>query len=306
MRKKIFILGGTGFIGSELLNVLREHKEDYEVFLLGHRNVPFRELEDFNLYLGSLESFDLSLLEKIRPDIIIHMARIPGKKKLGRLLSAKKGARANQRIINSLKEKNLSPHIFYVSGTLVYGDCGDELADESNPISPTAFAKEYIIAEKPWMESLEDKSLPITILRPPWILGHKSWFRHFHLNFISKYGSVPVFGSGDNWMSILDVRDCAGLIFHALNNATTNNYYNLGIPGYFIKQTEFAKTLAQLTNLDMIKLPKQKVVKMFDKTIYEAFSFSLKSNSIHGKFLNSYSFEYPDLKTMLVKNLPST
>ena len=42
-------------------------------------------------------------------------------------------------------------------------------------------------------------------------------FIHF-VNTSKKYGFVPVYGNGENWMSLIDVEDCAGLIINIIKN----------------------------------------------------------------------------------------
>lgn len=76
--KKIFITGGTGFVGSNLVRKLL--KEGAEVFALARKNSDFSNLEDvlggIRICYGSLS--DAAGLEnifrKIRPQVIYHLA----------------------------------------------------------------------------------------------------------------------------------------------------------------------------------------------------------------------------------------
>ncbi len=304
-RTKVFVLGGTGFIGSALMKKFSQELDKYEVWALIHRNVNFRNLECFNTYTGDLQSFDLGLLDKFQPDHIIHMARMSGKGVKGRQKSAQKGAIANKRIIDHLKTMANKPTVHYVSGTLVYGDCGQKTVNEDSPINPTGFAKEYIEAEKPWMEILENGSLPVIMYRPPWIMGANSWFKNFFLNYMWKFKKVPMLGEGENWMTIIDVVDCAGLILHGLEHGKPGNYYNLAIPDYHLKHKDFAKTISELTGYPVDPLSREQIIQKFDETIYEAFTFSVKSISKHKGFFQSYNFEYPNIVPMIEKNTAS-
>lgn len=301
-RTKVFVLGGTGFIGSALMNKFSQQLDKYEVWALIHRNVNFRELECFNTFTGDLQSFDLTLLDRFQPDHIVHMARMSGKGAKGREKSAKKGARANKRLIEHLLTMHKKPVVHYVSGTLVYGDCGEKLVDEDSSINPTGFAKEYIEAERPWMECIERGTLPVSMLRPPWIMGTNSWFKTFFLNYMWKFKKVPLLGDGENWMTIIDVEDCAGLIIHTMENGKPGNYYNLGIPNNYHKHKDFANKVSEITGLPLDPLSKEQIIEKFDETIYEAFTFSVKSSSKHSELLDSYTFEYPTIESMIQKN----
>jgi nucleoside-diphosphate-sugar epimerase len=276
-----------------------------DLMMLIHRMGRLRDLEQINTHTGSLGSFDLSLLDQFMPDTIIHMARMSGRGRIGRYLAALLGARANTRIINHLKRKPSKPHIIYVSGTLVYGDCGKVPADEEMPIHPTAFAREYIKAEKPWMAALRKGEIPVTILRPPWIIGKGSWFAGFYLNSIRDHRVVPLFGDGQNLMSLIDVEDCAGLIALAVRNSEPGRYYNLFVPGACITQLEFTERLAKCTGTEIRKLSGSEVKTRYGESIWEAFTFSNISSTKHPKFLAGYTFKYPSIDEMISNNLPA-
>lgn len=303
MKRKILLLGGTGFIGSELLNILNQHSETNDVALLAHHNVPYRRLEQQNLYVGDLRSFDLEVIRAFNPDVIVHMARLRGKGRLGRWLSARQGARANERIIRYLIKNRLKPHVFYVSGTLVYGDCGEHLVTEDFPHRPTAYAREYIQAEKPWMKALEKNTLPVSILCPPWIMGDRSWFSSFYLRSMIDHGTIPQFGDGKNWMSLLDVEDCAGLIYHALTRAKPGRYYNLGQPDNHVQLKDFVGELSRVTGLPTRQFSKGEILSVYGKTIWQAFTFSLKTSTLYPDLVQSYHFKYPDLSSVILHNL---
>jgi nucleoside-diphosphate-sugar epimerase len=304
-RKRIFLLGGTGFIGAVLTRQLSANRQLNDLMMLIHRRAHVRDLEQINTNTGDLGSFDLSLLDQFRPDTIVHLARKSGRGSIGRCLSAWGGARANNRIINHLGRMPARPHTIYVSGTLVYGDCGNVPVDEETPIHPIAFAREYIKAEEPWMAALREGVIPVTILRPPWIIGRGSWFASFYLNSIRDQRTVPLFGSGQNLMSLIDVEDCAGLIAHAVRNSEPGKCYNLFVPGACITQLEFAERLAACTQTEIRRLSVPEIRGRFGRAAVEAFTFSAVSATRHPEFLAGYHFKYPAIDAMIRNNLPA-
>lgn len=304
-RVRVFLLGGTGFIGSVLTKQMSASRQTYDLMMLLHRTAPFRELEQINTNTGSLGSFDLSLLDRFRPDSIVHLARMSGRGRLGRFLAARSGARANRRLVSHLKGQANRPHVIYVSGTLVYGDCGESPVDENHPINPIAFAREYIKAEEPWMTELERGELPVSILRPPWIMGPGSWFAGFYLKSIRQHGVVPLFGDGSNLMSLLDVEDCAGLIAHAVKQAQPDNCYNLFAPGACLTQLEFARKLAHTTGAEIRPINVSEIRRRYGQTVLEAFTFSNNCATKHPEFIAGYKFQYPTVDEMIRNNLPA-
>ena len=304
-RKRVFLLGGTGFIGSALTKQLSATQQMHDLMMLIHRKAPFKDLEQVNVNSGSLGSFDLSMLDQFRPETIIHLARMNGGGKWGRYWAATKGAWANARIVRHLGQQPTKPHVIYVSGTLVYGDCGATPVDEARPINPIAFAREYIKAEEPWMAALNKGTIPVTILRPPWIIGRSSWFLGFYLRNIIKHRMIPLFGKGANLMSLLDVEDCAGLIRHAVWYAEPGRCYNLFAPGACITQLEFAERLSAMTGAEVRKFEAQEIRRRYGQTMVEAFTFSNNSMTQYPEFISGYNFKYPSVEAMIRNNVSS-
>ena len=304
-RKRIFLLGGTGFIGSVLTGQLAAKRPINELMMLIHRRARMRDLEQINTQSGSLGSFALSLLDQFRPDTVIHLARMSGPGKAGRYLAALRGAKANRRIIQHLQGQTPRPHMIYVSGTLVYGDCGDSPVDEGRPLRPIAFAREYIKAEQPWMAAQREGALPVTILRPPWIMGQGSWFAEFYLASIRQHRMVPLFGDGHNLMSLIDVEDCAGLIAHAVRQAAPGKCYNIFAPGACLTQLAFAEKLAQLTRAGIRNISTAEMRRRYGQAALEAFTFSNISATRHPEFLSGYDFRFRSIDEIIRHNLPA-
>jgi nucleoside-diphosphate-sugar epimerase len=303
-RKKIFLLGGTGFIGAALTRQLSADRDLNELMMLLHRRARLQDLEQINTHTGSLQTFELSLLDQFRPDTVIHLARMTGRGRIGRFMAAWRGARANRRIVNHLSRHGLKPHVIYISGSLVYGNCGDVPVNEDHPLHPIAFAREYIKAEEPWMNILREGDIPVTILRPPWIIGKGSWFANFYLRNIINHGEVPLFGDGQNLMSLIDVEDCAGMISHAVRNSVPGRSYNLYVPGACITQLEFVEKLAQCTRAKIRKLDFSEVDRQYGRAVAEAFTFSQVVSTKYPEFLSGYNIKYPTTDAMIGHNLP--
>lgn len=299
---RVLLLGGTGFIGSAVLAQLRVRR-DLRLMVLGHSTVNYRELEDVNLVVGSLSTFDLSWIDIFEPDTIIHLVRISGRRALSRRLAAARGRAANHRLIAKLRTLTTPPRVLYISGTLVYGDRGEEWADETSLICPTAYARQYIAAERPWMTEQDRGELPVTMVRPPWVVGPASWFKAHYAQVLARRGLVPCYGDGANWMTFIDVEDCAGLILHLAERAPPGSCYNLLAPGQHARQRDFASLLATHTGMPVSFLSCREMAARLERSAAQALTTSLRVRTVHTAVLGLYSFKHPTWEVFVKKHL---
>jgi nucleoside-diphosphate-sugar epimerase len=299
--KRVLLLGGTGFIGSYVLNRLRA-RGDVRTLVLAHRNVDYRSLEDVDLVVDSLTRWDLSWIEIFQPDTIIHVARLGGAGRLGRAWASRRGWRANQRLVDWLVSHAPDTRVVYVSGTLVYGDRGDADVDEASALDPIAFAREYIRAERPWMDAQQSGTLPVTIVRPPWVVGPGSWLEAHYVRPARENGGVPLYGGGDNWMTLLDVEDCAGAIVHLAEQDQLPETVNLLAPDQWTRQRDFAQALARLlgSSVRPVSVPGRRLLR--DRAIGEALTFSLRATTRHPSVLDGYVWKAPSWPEMLARH----
>ena len=274
------------------------------MMVLGHRNVDYRALEDVDLVVDDLTRFDLSWIERFEPDTIIHLARLRGRGRLGRSFAAHRGRRANKRLITWLCERAPDVRVLYVSGTLVYGDQGELDVDERTPLNPIAYAREYFRAEEPWVDAQREGLLPITIVRPPWIVGSGSWFYHFYVFPAQNEGEVLLYGSGQNWMSFLDVNDCAGSILNVAERSEPGKVFNLFAPGQTVRQVEFVSALSDAMGVGVRQIDGDEFGRRLDRATWDALTFSLKASTNHEEVGCGYQFRVPFWRDMIAHHLP--
>lgn len=297
-KKNVWVLGGTGFIGKVLVNQLADNPR-YLLNLLVHKSVSFRNLEPFNVFTGSLVDFDLAWMNKYPPDIIFHLARLGGSNFLTRSLAAQRGAKANSRLINFLTTLKKPPVVVYVSGSLMYGNqTFGKWADETTALSPVSYAKYYVAGEKPWMEAQQKGLLDIRFARPGWIVGNNSWFRIYYWNYYLQTGKVPLFGDGQQFMSLIHVDDCAGQILNLAEHGTQNQNLNI-FAGAPVTQREFSGLMASLLHTEVDNIPVKKITQKLGKTITEALISSIPLRTKYPELANQYNQVYPHPEGML-------
>lgn len=287
----VLVLGGTGFIGAALVKELLD-SDSYRVSVLVNKSAPYRSFEDCNLIPGQLQTIDLASLKHDPPERIFHLARMAGRSTSGRNKSAQLGKKANARLLKEAEELFPSCKWLYVSGSLMYGNHGDETVFESTAHNPIAYAKEYSIAEQPFVQSLNKGH--VMMVHPPWIVGRASWFKHFYLQQSTLKNCIPKYGSGKEWMNLIHLKDCAGMIRHYAENAEFGKAYNLFGPEAITADA----FLEKLSN--RLSLP----IKEFDfaelePASAEALASSIRLGTLYPELKSSYTLKYPSVDDIL-------
>lgn len=296
MSKHIWVLGGSGFLGRAVIKELTQR---------GHRvSGLYRKTilpEGVKAVSGNISSFPWATLEEDMPDAIIHLARIPGRRKISRFLAGLRGKRASNRLLGWIRSLANPPHIIFVSGTLVYGNQFGGIATEDTPLNPIAFQRDYFKAEMPFLEMLESKTLPVSIVRPPWIIGPGSWFSQFYYTSAKKSGSITQFGDGKNLMSLIHVQDCASQIVDITEQSDFGQVYNLcSCPP--ISHEQFLQLTARETGAKIELMSSIDLRKKYGKTVWEALTFSRHVKSTKSAVLehtNSYPLAEEAIKSVV-------
>ena len=290
--KNAFVLGGSGYIGQYLVNNLLRNR--IAVTTLVHRTPPAAASPLLTSVPCSLTDYDWSTLPAAT-DVIFHAARFAGKDRKSRLRAAQKNRHANQQLVAYLKTLDAPPLLVFVSGTLVYGSHGTTLVDEHTAPNPISFQREYFIAEKPILQALESKEIPVIIARPSWVYGPGSWLKAFFLQPAKSKNHVPQYGKGTNLMAFIHVQDVDGMLLHLSQEGKPGNIYNLSTQPA-IAQKEFSELLSRITDAPVRKKPVWWLHLRYEKALVEAFTFSLNLTTKYPAAFQSYTPRYPDLK----------
>jgi nucleoside-diphosphate-sugar epimerase len=243
---------------------------------------------------GSLDSFPWHALERDPPDVVFHLARIPGRGGMRGALTRVRNRRANARLVRALASWARPPLVIFVGGTLAYGSHGETPVTEHTPLAPTSFSRDYHRAEVPWLRALRDHDVGVIVARPAWVLGAGAWFEAYYRRFIQSERAVPLYGPGDNWMSLVHVDDCAGQLEHAARHALPMSVVNV-FTGPPLRQAELAERLARLTSLPIRRVPLDDLERRCGRAVVEAFTFSARIGTVHQALHGAYRIEHQDL-----------
>ena len=247
---------------------------------------------------GSLDGFAWHSLERDPPDVVFHLARIPGRGGLRGALTRLRNRRANTRLVRALSAWARPPLVVFVGGTLAYGSHGDDPVTEETPITPTSFSRDYHRAEGPWLRAWHHSDVPVIVARPAWVLGSGSWFQAYYRRFMAAERAVPLYGPGDNWMSLVQVDDCAGLLEHAARRALPMSAVNV-FTWPPLRQRDLAERLAGLAALPVRRVSLDDMEQRYGRAVVEAFTFSARIGTVHEALHRSYHPAHPNLDAEL-------
>lgn len=299
--KHALVLGGSGFLGAPL--VRRLCAAGVRTTCLLHRS-PL-SVAAAGVVRGSVDRFPWRTLEEDPPDVIFHLARIAGRGGIRGVVTRVRNRVANERLLLALATWARPPLVVYVGGTLAYGSHGEEAVTEQTPLAPTSFSRDYHHAELPWLRAQRENDAPVIVARPAWVLGPGAWFEAFYLRFLRAERAVPLYGPGDNWMSLVHVEDCAGLLEHTARRALPMSVVNV-FAAPPLRQAELAERLARLAALPIRHVPLDDLERRFGRAVREAFAFSARVGTVHQALHDRYRVEHQDLDGDLSALLRST
>lgn len=231
MKKTVFITGGSGFLGINLIRHLL--KKDFNV--VSYDIVPFdyKDCKDKITHIvGDIR--DKKLLEKSMKgaDFVVHAAAaLPLYSKEDIYSTDIEGTR---NVVNS-SLKNKVSRLIHISSTAVYGVPDHHpLYEDDKLIGVGAYGEAKIVAEEICLKAREE-GLITTIIRPKSFVG-KERLGVFALLYDWAHDGhgFPMIGDGENRYQLLDVEDLCDAIYLCITLPKNNvsDTFNIGAKKY--------------------------------------------------------------------------
>lgn len=238
--EKVFVIGGTGFIGSHLIPAL--NKENYEVHVLVRNEEKAKRLPSFcKTVLGDPTKKGEWQKYLNEVDVVINLAgqNIFGKwnEEYKRLILESR-VKSTENVVDSLKEKTL---LINASAIGYYGDKGDELVTEDSLPGNDFLAKTCIEWERKASEA-KKKEGKVIITRFGIVLGKGGMLSKILPVF--KWGLGGTLGRGNQWFSWIHIEDLVSAILFLIKTKK-EGIYNLVSPKP-VTNKEFTKTLGKI------------------------------------------------------------
>jgi dihydroflavonol-4-reductase len=200
---RALVTGGTGFIGSHLINHLLDDK-DAEIYALVRNLKNLKWLNGLDVHflngdLFSIPSFPTNI------DYVFHIAGITKARRLADYYTVNQHGTAS--LFQALRDQNLSlKKIFFLSSTAAAGPSldGNPVKEEDEPHPVTAYGQSKLFGEREALKFKED--FPLVIIRVGAVYGPRD--RDFLSYFKSiKKGILLSQASQESWYHLCYIKD---------------------------------------------------------------------------------------------------
>jgi len=220
---KVFVTGGTGFIGYHLLDAMLTRNWRVKSLARPTSNIPEEYKDQVEFVIGDLlepESLQ-GLMDDV--DLIIHMAGLIKATTFASFKSV--NTQGTKNILEAAESSTGSdPKFIFLSSMSAAGPSKDKTAikEDITPQPVSWYGKSKLLAE----ERVKKSELDHIIIRPAAVYGPGD--RESLIFFqLAKYHIIPKIGGSKHYLSLIHVRDLVDLILKAVTNKEAyNQIYN--------------------------------------------------------------------------------
>jgi nucleoside-diphosphate-sugar epimerase len=253
---KVFVTGGTGFIGGRMVAKLRERGDEVVALV---RNPE--KAADLKRVGAELVKGDLTTVDAIRRgvegcDACVHGAAIykVGIPKSQHEEMFETNVRGTERVLDAATQAGV-PKILYVSTINVFGNTGGEIVDESYERPGDDFLSYYDRTKYEAHQVALDriaKGAPVVMVQPGGVYGPNDHSEIGNLIDQFRSGKLPMQPFPETGFNLVHVDDVADGCILALDNGQVGESYVLGG-----EITNFRGLIEKVAQIDGKKAPKR-------------------------------------------------
>jgi len=231
----VLVIGGNGFIGSHLIDVLILNGHKVRVYdLFNERYRPPLKMVDYRISsLDNIPDLHEALLEI---DIVFHLASasVPSTSNVDMVSGINNNIIPTLNLLNLMLELNIKRFVYFSSGGAIYGNPKYLPLDEDHPLNPiSSYGVEKLTIEKYLMLYQQMYGLKPLILRPSNPYGPRQG--HYvaqgvistFLRKVQMNESITVFGNGNAEKDYIFISDLVRIVYE-LSMENESGIYNIG------------------------------------------------------------------------------
>ncbi|MFC2069087.1 NAD-dependent epimerase/dehydratase family protein [Chloroflexota bacterium] len=290
---RIFVIGGTGFLGTRLVPKLIEQGHAVTVLTRNREKASNLERRGLDVVIGDL-LFPESILSAIGPqDAVISVAMPeirPGRTSAKRFMTLRDQT-TTYFTTSIATARKLGCPLIITLGTAFRTE-GDEIADESWPIERFGMTRIGELVDPLLSEVIESGSPPLIQMLPGEIYGPGGLFKRLMYEWI-KRGKYRVIGSGNNYIPRIHVEDCAQAYVQVIEKMPLGEIFILADDGPCTMR-EFADHMAVCMNLPRPKSIPGFIVRFaVGWLLYETVTMNCLVSNVKAKQYLNWKLKYP-------------
>ena len=234
MKKKLMIFGGSGYVGSALINKLVKINKyeilNYDLDLFGSKHLPKNKITHIKGDVRDLIKIKRTI-KKFQPNEILHLACISNDPSylLNKSLSKDVNYVAFKKLINLLDTSDIEKFL-YASTCSVYGVSNKKNITEDHPQKPLTEYNKFKGECEKILKNRKNENYSTCIIRPSTVCGVSTKMRlDLTVNILTNYafnkGYIKIFGGQQKRpnLHIEDMIDLYCLLINKKNYSDCNN-----------------------------------------------------------------------------------
>lgn len=272
---RAFVTGGTGFIGSHLVDRLLQDSGIESVTCLVRSQEKWLSGKNFEKISGDLHNIEALKKGMQNCDVVYHLAARVSAPNREAFHAANVDATEN--VLRTARKMGV-PKVIILSSLASTGPSFGRPVTEEDPLMPISMYGESKKKMEEMVHRIADPAMSIAMLKPPAVYGPREDQIYQILKSASR-GFFPIIGDGKSIrLSLIHVRD----VVNGIMLATT--YVPKGVHTYFISSEELY-TWAQIKSIISKKLGRKSFsLKLPPKLVKRAASVIEGASSVFGHY----------------------